>query len=97
MLFSLQSLLMVALLMVRPVGEGETRPRLPDFESAVARTASGVMTLSGTRCSFPVLVCSGGIVQVAVARLISSQVAFLVSPLRVAVRVRNLNAAMVAQ
>ena len=36
MLFSLQSLLMVALLMVRPVGEGKTRPRLPDSESAVA-------------------------------------------------------------
>ena len=96
MLVSLQSLLMVALLRVRPVGDGKTRPWPPDLGSAVARTARAPV-LSGTRCPFSVLVCCGGIVQVAVVRSISSHVAFLTSPLRVAVRVRNLNAAIVAQ
>ena len=96
MLVSLQSLLMVVLLMIRPVGYGKIKPVLFDFWRDVKRTVRAPV-LSGTRCSFSVFVCSGGIVQVAVARLVSSQVAFLTSPLRVAVWVRNLNAAMVAQ
>ena len=95
-LFSLHSLLMVALLSVRPVGDGKTKPLPPDFGSAVARTAKAPV-LRGTRCARCVFVCSEGIVQVAVLRSISSHVAFLTSPLSVAVRVRNLTAAIVAQ
>ena len=53
--------------------------------------------LKGTRCTCCVLVCSAGIVQIAVVRSISVHVACLTSPLLVAVRVKNLKAAIVAQ
>ena len=53
--------------------------------------------LRGTLCSRSVFVCLGGIVQIALVRSISSHIAFRTSPFLVAVSVRNLNAAMVAQ
>ena len=87
---------MVALLGGRPVGDGKTRPSPPDRWCAVSRTANAPL-LKGTRCICCVLVCSAGIVQVAVVRSISVHVACLTSPLLVAVRVRNLKAAIVAQ
>ena len=65
---------MVALLSVRPVGDGKIKPLLFDLWRAVKSTVRAPV-LRGTRCSNPVFVCSGGTVQVAVARSISSHVA----------------------
>ena len=53
------------------------------------RDIASAPVLRGTRCSRPVLVWAEGIVHTAVVRSTSSHVAFLASPLRVAVRVRN--------
>ena len=81
----------------RPPGrrrKDQTNP--PDSRCAASRTAKAPV-LRGTRCTRPVLVCSAGIVQVAVVRSISVHVACLTSPLLVAVRVRNLKAAIAAQ
>ncbi len=79
-----------------PVGDGNTSPFAP-VRSAASLMIFRAGLLRGTRWGRPVLVRSPGISHVSVVTSISSHVALRTSPLLVAVRVRILNAAMVAQ
>ena len=96
MRFSRTSLEIVELDSGFPVGDGNTSPFAP-VQSAAFSMILRAGLLRGTRCGRPVLVRWPGISHMSLLRSISSHVAFRTSPLRVAVRVRILNAAMVAQ
>ena len=78
------------------VGDGNTSP-VASVRSAALLMILRADLLRGTRCGRPVLVRSPGISHVSVVRSIWFHVAFRTSPLLVAVKVRILNAAMVAQ
>ncbi len=88
MLFSLRSFASPSLLWALPRTDGKISPRPPVCLCASSKTDTAA-PLRGTRWGRPVLVRSAGIDHTSWPMLISSQVAFLTSPERAAVKTRK--------